>query len=156
MRGALLTILKGRAYVGGKARGTALVSRMPMNFTASFSSPVNLLPGRRSEIRDRHHDLFGKKIKDTVLVFPAAVGSTLTGMVLLDRMHKGVAPCSLIVQRADSLMVSGAVLAKVWFNKGVPVVEYGKDDLFEKICTGDRVEVDGDTGEIKIWGGTDA
>ena len=64
----IMIVLKGRAYVGGKARGPALVSRMPVNFTASFSSPVNILPGRRSEIRDRHHDLFGKRIKDTVLI----------------------------------------------------------------------------------------
>ena len=122
-----------------------------MNFTACFSSPVNILPGRRSEIRDRHHDLFGKKMKDTVLVFPAAIGSTFTGMVLFDRMHEGVAPCALVVQKADSLMVSGAVLANVWFSKGVPVVEYSSEDLFDRIHSGDMVEVDGDTGEIKIY-----
>ena len=78
-----MTTLKGRGYVAGTARGRALVTRMPMNFTASFSSPVNLLPGRGSEIRDRHHDLFGRRIKGRVLVFPAAIGSTFTGMVLL-------------------------------------------------------------------------
>lgn len=146
-----MKVLKGKGYVGGKAKGKALVSRMPVNFTASFSSPVNILPGHRSEIRDRHHDLFQKKIKDTVLVFPAAVGSTFTGMVLLDRMHQGAAPCAILVQKADPLLVSGAILAEVWFNKGVPVVEYESDDLFSKINTGDTVEVDGNTGEIRIY-----
>ncbi len=145
-----MTILKGRTYVSGKARGKALVSRMPVNFTASFSSPINLLPGRRSEIRDRHHDLFGKRIKDRVLVFPAAIGSTFTGMVLLDRMYEAVAPCALVVRNADPLLVSGSILANVWYNKGVPVVEYKAADLFDKIRTGDRVEVNGDTGEIII------
>ena len=145
-----MTVLTGKAYVGGKATGAALVSRMPVNFTAAFSSPVNILPGRRSEIRDRHHDLFGKRIKNTVLIFPAAIGSTFTGMVLLDRIYEGAAPCAMIVQKADSLMVSGAVLANVWFGRGVPVVEYEEGDLFEKIRTGDTVEVDGNTGEIRI------
>jgi predicted aconitase with swiveling domain len=145
-----MTILKGRPYVGGKARGKALVTRMPMNFTASFSSPVNILPGRRSEIRDRHHDLFGKRIKGSVLVFPAAIGSTLTGMVLLDRMYEAIAPCALVVQNADPLLVSGSILANVWFNKGVPVVEYKPADLFDKIRTGEMVEVDGETGEVCI------
>jgi len=145
-----MTVLAGRGYVRGQATGPALVSRMPVNFTASFSSAVNILPGRRSEIRDRHHDLFGKRIKDTVLVFPAAIGSTFTGMVLLDRMYEGAAPRAMVVQKADSLMVSGAILANVWFGKGVPVVEYEKADLFERIRTGDTVEVNGDTGEIRI------
>ena len=146
-----MKVLTGKAYVGGKAKGRALVSKMPINFTASFSSVVNILPGRRSEIRDRHHDLFRKRVKDTVLVFPAAVGSTFTGMVLLDRMHEDVAPCAMVVQKADSLLVSGAILAEVWFKKGVPVVEYDAKDLFNEIQTGDTVEVDGDAGEIRIY-----
>ena len=146
-----MTVLNGRSYVRGKAKGPALVSRMPVNFTASLSSPINIIPGRRSEMRDRHHDLFGKRVKDKVLVFPAAIGSTFTGMVLFDRMHEGVAPCALVVQKADSLMVSGAILAHVWFNKGVPVVEYSSDVLFDKIRTGDIVEVDGNTGELKVY-----
>jgi len=145
-----MSSLKGRAYVGGRARGRALVTRMPVNFTASFSSPVNLLPGRGSEIRDRHHDLFGRKIKGRVLVFPAAIGSTFTGMVLLDRMAEALAPCALVVRSADPLLVSGSILAQVWFDKGVPVVEVPDDDLFEKIRTGDLVEVNGDSGEITV------
>lgn len=145
-----MTVFKGKGYVGGKASGTALVSGMPMNFTASFSSPVNILPGRRSEIRDRHHDLFGKRIKGRVLVFPAAIGSTMTGMVLLDRIHQGVGPRAIVVRNADSLLASGSILAGVWFGKGVPIVAYGHDDLFASLRTGDRLEVDGTSGEIRV------
>lgn len=54
------------------------------------------------------------------------------------------------MQRADSLLVSGAVLAEVWFRKGVPVVEYRGDDLFDRIQTGDSVRVDGETGDISV------
>jgi len=122
--------LKGKSYVSGSAGGKALVTQMPINFTASFTSPVNILPGRRSEIRDRHHDLFGKKIKGRVLIFPAAIGSTFTGMVLLDLMFEKIAPCAMVVQKADSLLVSGSILANVWFKKGIPIVEYEKADLF--------------------------
>lgn len=142
--------LAGRGVVGGKASGPALVTRKPMNFTAAFSSPINLFPGRQSEIRDRHHELFTHKIKGTVLVFPACIGSTFTGMYLMQKMCDGQAPAALIVQNADALLVSGAILAEVWFQCGVPVLEYPGADLFEKIKTGDRVEVDGATGEIKV------
>ncbi|MEW5735583.1 MAG: DUF126 domain-containing protein [Thermodesulfobacteriota bacterium] len=142
--------LAGKPVLGGKGSGPALVSITPINFTAAFSKPQNILPGRHSEIRDRHHELFGKKIAGTVLVFPAAVGSTYTGMMLLDLMYRGQAPVAMIVQKADSLLVSGPVLAEVWFSRGIPVVQYENPDLFSLIKTGDRVAVDGDKGTITI------
>jgi len=85
-----------------------------------------------------------------VLVFPACVGSTFTGMVLMQLMSEGKGPAAIVVQNADSLLVSGAVLAQVWFSKGVPVVEYQPDDLFEQIRPGDHVVVDGESGEISV------
>ncbi len=142
--------LQGKGFVGGKARGQALVTAMPVNFTASFSKPANILPGRRAQVQDRHHELFKQNIKGKVLVFPAVIGSTYTGMMLLQLMFEGAAPAAMVVKSADPLLVSGPVLASVWFQKGVPLVEYGEDDIFERIKTGDQVEVDGDSGEIVI------
>lgn len=145
-----MTALKGRGLNGGIGRGTAMVTRMPVNFTAALTKPANILPGRRAEIQDRHHDLFRKNIKGAVLVFPACIGSTYTGMLLLELMARGDAPTALVVRTADPLLVSGVVLAEVWFGRGVPVVEYDSEDLFEMIQNGDQVEVNGDTGEITI------
>jgi predicted aconitase with swiveling domain len=145
-----MTTLKGKAMLGGKGQGPALVTRMPLNVTASFSKPVNLIPGRRAEIRDSLHELFGQNVQGTVLIFPACIGSTFTGMVLMQLMSEDHAPAAIIVQNADSLLVSGAVLAEVWFNKGIPVIEYEGEDIYEKVKNGDRVEIRGDTGEIII------
>ena len=145
-----MVMLNGKPIFGGRGEGLALVTKMPMNFTAAFTKLANLLPHKRSTIQDRHHDLYKKSVKGRVLVFPAAIGSTYTGMVLLQRMYEKAAPAAMIVQRADSLLVSGTVLAEVWFGRGVPVVEYAGDDLLDKIKTGDRVSVDGQTGKICI------
>ena len=145
--------LNGRSMVKGRARAKALVTRMPVNFTAAFTKPVNMIPNKRGEIQDRHHDLFKKNVANRVLVFPACIGSTFTGMVLMQLMVEGRGPAAMIVQNADSLLVSGAVLAETWFKKGVPVIEYAGADLFDKIKTNNTVEVDGDTGEIRITGG---
>ncbi len=145
-----MTTLNGKPMVAGHGAGAALVTRMPMNFTAALSKPHNFLPSRRAEVRDRHHDLFGRNLAGSVLVFPSCIGSSYTGMVLMQVMSEGKAPAAIVVQEADPLLVSGAVLAEVWFGKGIPVVEYGGEDLFEKIATGDRVTVDGETGEIRI------
>ncbi|HUT52384.1 MAG TPA: DUF126 domain-containing protein [bacterium] len=142
--------LQGKVMLGGRGSGPALVTRMPMNFTAAFSKPVNLIPSRRAEIQDQHHELFRKNIEGSVLVFPACIGSTFTGMVLMQLMIEGHGPAAVVVQNADPLLVSGAVLAEVWFKKGVPVVEYQGADLFDKIKSGDRVEVDGASGEIRV------
>ena len=145
-----MSTMQGRGLIGGRAKGPALVTSMAMNFTAAFTKPVNAIPSRRAEIRDRHHELFRKNVKDTVLVFPACIGSTFTGMVLLELMVQGHAPAAMIVRSADPLLVSGPVLADVWFGRPGPVVECDREDLFERIRTGDLVEVDGDAGTIVV------
>ena len=59
-----------------------------------------------------------------MLVFPSCIGSTHTGLVLLDLVSMGRGPAALIVQRNDSLLISGVVLSDVWFGRRIPVVEY--------------------------------
>lgn len=141
--------LKGNPVVGGQADGTALVTRQPINFSAAFSKPANLLPGHRSQIQDRHHELFGYKIKGKILVFPAAIGSTYTGMMLLNLMASKEAPIGMIVQTADSLLVSGSILAAVWYKAGVPIIAYSPETLFDHVQTGCQVTMDGHSGEIR-------
>ncbi len=145
-----MKIIKGRVVVKGNGSGKALVTEMPINFTAAFTKISNLIPGCKSVIMDRHHELFRKKIKNRILVFPACIGSTGTGMMLMQVVHDGGAPAGMIVQDADSLLVSGAVLSDVWFGMSFPIIEYKSHDIFEKIRTGDYVVMDGINGEIRI------
>jgi predicted aconitase with swiveling domain len=142
--------LQGRGVMPGRAEGQALVSRMPLNVTGSFSGMRNIFPGQGGIVSDRHHDLYRQNVRGRVLVFPTAIGSTYTGMILLRLIDAGFAPAALIVQNADSLLVSGVVLARVWFEKDLPVIEYAGADLYEKIRSGDRVTADGKSGEILI------
>ena len=137
--------------VKGFGSGQALVTQKPINFAAALAGVSSIIPGKRGVIQDRHHELFQKNIKGKVLVFPTCIGSTFTGMVLMQLMYKKEAPAAMIIQNPDSLLVSGAILAEVWFSCGIPVVEYREKDLYDKIHTGDTVEVNGDTGEIKIY-----
>jgi predicted aconitase with swiveling domain len=145
-----MTLLKGKPVFGGRASGRALMSKVPINFTASFTKPKNIFPWWRSQIQDRHHDLFKRDVNGRVLIFPAAIGSTYTGMVLLELMYQECAPAAIVVQNIDPLLVSGPVLADIWFGKGIPVVEYPGEDIFGKISDDDWVEVNGETGEIEI------
>lgn len=142
--------MRGRSYVGGKGAGPVLATGMPFSVTASLSKPINMLPWARGKITDRHHELLGKELDGTVFVFPACIGSTYTGMMLMELLRAGHGPAAIVVGQVDSLLVSGVVLAKVWFGKGIPVVEYDTGDLMTKVKTGDWVEVDGDTGSISV------
>jgi predicted aconitase with swiveling domain len=145
-----MKILKGKPVVKGRASGPALITKMPMNFTASFTKPKNLMPFWRSLVQDNRHDLFNKNIKGSVLVYPATIGSTYTGMILLELMNQGAGPAAIIVQNVDPLMAAGPILADVWFGKGIPVIEYPSEDIFDTIRTGAMIEVNGDTGEIFV------
>ena len=140
----------GRGMVKGRGEGPALVTANPINFTAAFTKPKNILPYNRDLLCDRHHDLFGRKVRGAVVIFPACIGSTYTGLVLLEIAVRGVAPAAMIVRNADSLLVSGSILGEVWYERGIPVVEYQNDDLFDAVRTGDVINVDGATGEITV------
>ena len=139
-----------RKIIGGSASGPALKTDQAINFTGAMCKPGNLLPGQKSVMKDDHHELFGRNIKDTVLLFPSAVGSTHTGLVILDLVNLDKGPAAMIVQQADSLLVSGIVLSEVWYGPSIPLVECDDPELFRSIEEGARVEVDADAGLVRI------
>ncbi|MEQ9395721.1 aconitase X swivel domain-containing protein [Haliea sp.] len=141
---------KARRVTGGCANGPALKTSQAINFTGAMCKPANLVPGRKAEIRDNHHELFGKNVKGKVLLFPSAVGSTHTGLVILDLVSRGQGPVAMIVQQADSLLVSGIVLSEVWYGPGIPLLECDDPALFDAVSDGEMVEVDGDAEIIRL------
>lgn len=145
-----MTCLAARIILDGACDATALVTRQPMNFPAALCKIRNLLPGCRAEIRDEHHELFGQNIAATVLVFPSCVGSTYTGMVLLDLVSHGRGPAGVIVNSVDPLLVSGFVLSEVWYGTAIPVLEYSGADLFAAVASGDRVRIEAGTGRVFV------
>ena len=142
--------LKGRGIVSGKARGKALVTSQPLNLTSGLSKPLNLFNRLAGVYYDRHHQLYKKDLYNRILVFPQTIGSTFTGMVILDVIRRGRGPLAMIVQNADPLLASGVILAEVWLNKKVPLIEIPDPALFQAIRTDDLVEVDGELGIVKI------
>ena len=142
------TTLQGTGILPGQGRGPAMVTRQPFNFTAALTKLQNLV--RTDQVQDRHHEWFRRPLRGRVLVIPAAVGSTHSGLVILELLFKRVAPAAIVVQAADSLLVSGVVLGDVWFERGLPVVEYPGDDLYTVITEGADVAVDGTSGEIQV------
>jgi predicted aconitase with swiveling domain len=140
----------GKPILGGQAKGPALYTDQAVNFTAAFTKPENLMPWNRSRFSDMNHPWCGENMKGKVAFFPACIGSTHTGLVLLDLVHFGLGPAAIVVEEADSLLVSGVVLSEVWYGRGIPMVSCPIAQFAELIKPGTIAEVNGDTGEITL------
>jgi predicted aconitase with swiveling domain len=141
---------QGKPILKGKARGPLLASDVPLNFVAAFTKVPNLLPSKRAEVHDRHHPWFKANIKGKVIALPTCIGSTYTGLVLLDLVHMENGPVAIIVDHADTLMVSGVILSEVWYGKAIPIVECPTEPIRASVKDGQMVEVNGDNGEIIV------
>lgn len=142
------TVVFGKPILKGFGKGHSLSADKPVNFTAAFTKPINLLPFKKAEVRDAHHPWFGKNIKGRVLLIPACIGSTHTGLVLLDLVRLENGPAAIIIDKADSLLVSGVILSEVWYKKVIPIVEYNTAELVKSAPDGTLITVDGETGKI--------
>jgi len=126
--------LKGRVIVEGRCKAEALVSTKPI----SFLGGVDPADGK---IIEKGHDLCRKCVKDKVLCFPYGHGSTVGSYVLYSLTKKNLAPKAIINQKADPVVVVGAIIADI------PMI----DQIDTKqIKTGDMVEVNACEGFVKI------
>lgn len=126
--------LRGRTIVEGHCKAEALVSSKPI----SFLGGVDPADGK---IIEKNHDLCGECIKDKILCFPHGHGSTVGSYVLYSLAKKHLAPKAMLNQKADPVVVVGAIIAEI------PMLD--QVDI-ERIKTGDTVEVDATRGIVGI------
>ncbi len=141
---------KGRPIVPGSVRGEALVSRQGLNWLATFQESI--IRGRKTAIGgDRNNPyVYRKVLTNKILVIPTGIGSTTGSLVLVEAVLRGIAPKAIICTRiADTLTVTGAIIAYRWFNRRIVLVDSVGDKLFEEVGDGDVVEVYED-GTVKI------
>jgi len=141
---------QGKTILAGKAQGPALFTDKAVNFTAAFTKPENLIWFKKAEVRDRHHPWFKENVKGKVLLIPAAIGSTHTGLVLLDLVRMKNGPAAIVVGAADPLLISGIVLSEVWYGVSIPVVQFDTEEIARDVQDGALVTVDGDTGLVSV------
>jgi hypothetical protein len=126
--------LRGRAIVEGRCKAEALVSTKPI----SFLGGVDPADGK---VSDKNHDLSGECIKDKVLCFPHGHGSTVGSYVLYSLAKKKLAPKAIINQKADPVVVVGAIIANITMIDQIDITQ---------IKTGDLVEVNAYDGFVKV------
>ena len=126
--------LRGRAIVEGHCKAEALVTTKPI----SFLGEVDPADGK---VAEKNHDLCGECIKDKILCFPYGHGSTVGSYVLYSLAKKKLAPKAIVNQKADPVVVVGAIIADI------PMID--QIDI-KQIKTGDLVEVDAYNGLVNI------
>ena len=126
--------LSGRTIYPGFAKGFVLVS----HFNISFFGGVDPESG---VVVEKGHDLEGKSISQTILVFPSGKGSTVGSYTLYRLKAAGKAPLAIINTECEPITAVGCIIAEI------PCIDQ-LDISF--IRTGDFVTVDAEIGTMEI------
>ncbi|MCD1293431.1 hypothetical protein CUJ83_00260 [Methanocella sp. CWC-04] len=129
--------ISGHKICRGTATGPALVSKDAISFLGGVDPKTGI-------VIEKGHALYGKNVKDTVLIFPGGKGSTVGSYVIYQLKKNGVAPAAMINIRAEPIVAVGAIIS------GIPMVDKLEKDPVETINDGDMVTVDGTDGTIEV------
>ena len=120
-----------KILVSGKVQGVVLKSEKPINFLGTVDKKTGI-------ISDKNHDLFKKSIKDTILVFPSGVGSSVGAYTIYSIKSNNTAPLAMICQKADLTVATGCALANI------PLITIS-DEEFSSIKNGMKISLDTDS-----------
>ena len=122
----------------GRASGPALVTREPISFLGNVDPATGV-------VVDPGHELCGKCLAGTVLIFPGGKGSTVGSYVIYQLKKRGVAPAAMINLRSEAIVAVGAIIS------GIPLVDRVPEELLQ-LPGGTYIQVDADSGLIRIAG----
>ena len=122
-----------KGILPGKAVGAALVLRKPIGFYGDINEDGYIIADENSHV--------GESVSDKILIYPEAKGSSAGCMMLHLLAKRGNAPAGIVnTHHLDSNLVEGAILA------GIPLLCYPERDPYSLISSGDRIEIDGESG----------
>lgn len=121
-----------KVIVKGKASGKIMKTDIPINFLGAVDKKTGV-------IHDKMHDLAGRSIKDSILVFPYGVGSSVGAYTIYSLKSNKSAPLAMICAKVDLSVASGCALANI------PMVIATELDTFE-----DGKEITLDTESDKL------
>jgi len=117
-----------KIIVQGTAQGTVLKTSSPINFLGAVDK-------KTGTIRDKKYDIFEKSIKDTILVFPHGIGSSVGAYTIYSLKSNNSAPVAMICTKADLTVASGCALANI------PMIVVSNEE-FDSIQDGNKIMVD--------------
>jgi hypothetical protein len=123
-----------KVLVSGKVEGIVLKSENPINFLGTVDKKTGI-------ISDENHELYRKSIKDTVLVFPSGVGSSVGAYTIYSIKSNKSAPRAMICKKADLTVATGCALANI------PLITIS-DEEFSSIKNEMKISFDTDINQI--------
>ncbi len=123
-----------KILVSGKVEGIVLKSENPINFLGTVDKKTGI-------ISDENHDLYQKSLKDTVLVFPSGVGSSVGAYTIYSIKSNETAPLAMICKKADLTVATGCALANI------PLITISDED-FSSIKNEMKISFDTDSNQI--------
>ena len=123
-----------KVIVQGKVKGTVLKTTNPINFLGAVDKKTGV-------IHDQKCDIFEKSIKDSILVFPHGIGSSVGAYTIYSLKSYEAAPLAMICKKADLTVASGCALANI------PMVVVSKEK-FDSIENGKEVEINTESTTI--------
>ena len=123
-----------KVIVQGKVKGTVLKTTNPINFLGAVDKKTGI-------IHDQKCDIFEKSIKDSILVFPHGIGSSVGAYTIYSLKSYEAAPLAMICKKADLTVASGCALANI------PMVVVSKEK-FDSIENGKEIEINTESTTI--------
>jgi hypothetical protein len=123
-----------KIIVKGKAKGKIMKSNNPINFLGAVDKKTGI-------IRDNKHDMFQKSLKDSILVFPHGIGSSVGAYTIYSLKSNNSAPAAMVCTKADLSVVSGCALADI----PLLIVTQAK---YDSLKDGQEITVDTDSEKI--------
>ena len=117
-----------KIIVQGEAKGIVLKTTSPINFLGAVDKKTGM-------IRDKKYDIFEKSIKNTILVFPHGIGSSVGAYTIYSLKSQQSAPLAMICQKADLTVASGCALANI------PMIVVSNEE-FDSIQDGNHIIID--------------
>jgi predicted aconitase with swiveling domain len=130
-------IINCRKISKGHAQGEVIVTKDSISFLGGVDPKTGV-------IIDSQHELYGKKISGKILVIPSGKGSTVGSYVIFQMAKNKTAPSAIISLKAEPIIATGAIMAEI------PMVDQPDADILNILKEGDIVEVDAESGIIKI------
>lgn len=91
------------------------------------------------------HDLKGRSVAEKILIFPSGKGSSVVQADgLFQLMKQNNQPVGMIVERAETVLVSSAILFEI------PMVDKVDPAFYETVREGDYIRLDANKEEIVI------
>lgn len=89
---------------GPVATGPVLALTAPISFWGGVDP-------KTSVIADVRHPQHGVPISGTILYLPGTIGSSSASAVLLELIHRGIAPAAIILKEPDAILLLGVLVA---------------------------------------------